>query len=262
LEIEDKAGQQRITLSTPHANTYLRMGSPNADHELIVNTEKNALINTGANFDVFVGGEFHETVHGAVWINYEATKAETVAAAVSEQFGTTQDTVVTGLRSSTYGSLTRVVSGATNETYHAAHTTQSWAARTVEVGGSHAETSHSGRNTNVIGTWTQTATGTIVITAPEVEVKGTSNKSIFGPSLEFYTSKNEVGAQSSFATGMSFQVTGYLVEGGGVHGETYSVKDVSAGAAMHVIGSHIKTVAVAAARGGVSAATFGLVKLG
>ena len=29
LELEDKAGQERITLSTPHSNTYLRMGAPN-----------------------------------------------------------------------------------------------------------------------------------------------------------------------------------------------------------------------------------------
>jgi type VI secretion system secreted protein VgrG len=55
LEIEDKSGQQRITLSTPYSNTYLRMGSPNADHELIVKTDDNTLLDAGKNFDLTVG---------------------------------------------------------------------------------------------------------------------------------------------------------------------------------------------------------------
>jgi len=55
LELEDKAGQQRVTLSTPYSNTYLRMGSPNDDHELIVRTDDNTLLNAGKDFDQEVG---------------------------------------------------------------------------------------------------------------------------------------------------------------------------------------------------------------
>ena len=55
LEIEDRAGQQRITLSTPYSNTHLRMGSPNAEHELIVKTDDNTLLDAGKNFDLRVG---------------------------------------------------------------------------------------------------------------------------------------------------------------------------------------------------------------
>ena len=55
FELEDKAGQQRVTLSTPYSNTYLRMGSPNADHELIVKTDDNTLLDAGKNFDLSVG---------------------------------------------------------------------------------------------------------------------------------------------------------------------------------------------------------------
>jgi len=55
LEIEDKAGQQRITLSTPHANTYLRMGSPNEQDELIVHTDKNALVDAHQSYNTTVG---------------------------------------------------------------------------------------------------------------------------------------------------------------------------------------------------------------
>jgi len=70
LEIEDKAGLQRITLSTPHSNTYLRMGSPNGangaannGHELIVHTDNNAFLDTGADWDVNVGGHLKEEVN-------------------------------------------------------------------------------------------------------------------------------------------------------------------------------------------------------
>ncbi|EYF05505.1 type VI secretion system Vgr family protein [Chondromyces apiculatus] len=55
LEIEDRAGQQRITLSTPYSNTHLRMGSPNAEHEMIVKTDDNTLLDAGKNFDLRVG---------------------------------------------------------------------------------------------------------------------------------------------------------------------------------------------------------------
>jgi len=54
FELEDKAGAQWIKLSTPYADTYLRMGSPTS-HELILNTDKNALHEFGNNWDVDVG---------------------------------------------------------------------------------------------------------------------------------------------------------------------------------------------------------------
>jgi type VI secretion system secreted protein VgrG len=55
LELEDLAGQQRITLSTPYSNTYLRMGSPNDDHEAIIHTDDNALLHADVNYDVYAG---------------------------------------------------------------------------------------------------------------------------------------------------------------------------------------------------------------
>jgi type VI secretion system secreted protein VgrG len=55
LEIEDKAGSEWIKLSTPYADTYLRMGSPSSGHEMILNTEKNTLFEYGNNWDVNVG---------------------------------------------------------------------------------------------------------------------------------------------------------------------------------------------------------------
>lgn len=55
LEMEDEGGAEWIKLSTPPADTYLRMGAPQAGHELILNTDKNALFEIGSNWDVNVG---------------------------------------------------------------------------------------------------------------------------------------------------------------------------------------------------------------
>ena len=52
FELEDKAGFQRITLSTPHSNSMIRMGSPNADHEMIIRTDGATLLDAGKDWDV------------------------------------------------------------------------------------------------------------------------------------------------------------------------------------------------------------------
>jgi type VI secretion system secreted protein VgrG len=54
FEFEDKAGQERVTMSTPYANTYVRMGSPNEDHELIIHTDQKTLLDAGLDYDVTV----------------------------------------------------------------------------------------------------------------------------------------------------------------------------------------------------------------
>lgn len=55
FELEDLDGQQRISLSTPYANTYIRMGAPNEDHELIVKTDENSLVDVKATTDFKLG---------------------------------------------------------------------------------------------------------------------------------------------------------------------------------------------------------------
>ncbi|EYF00212.1 type VI secretion system Vgr family protein [Chondromyces apiculatus] len=55
LELEDLSGQQRVTMSTPHENSYIRMGYPNKGHQMIVQTDKNTFLNAGQNFDLSVG---------------------------------------------------------------------------------------------------------------------------------------------------------------------------------------------------------------
>ncbi|WP_437685708.1 type VI secretion system Vgr family protein [Sorangium sp. So ce176] len=56
LELEDQAGQERITLSTPHANTYLRMGAPNAGATYEVKTNGHAFTWIGGSQESIVGG--------------------------------------------------------------------------------------------------------------------------------------------------------------------------------------------------------------
>ncbi|WP_437569376.1 type VI secretion system Vgr family protein [Sorangium sp. So ce542] len=56
LEIEDQAGQERITLSTPHANTYIRMGAPNAGSTYEVKTNGHAFTWIGGSSENIVGG--------------------------------------------------------------------------------------------------------------------------------------------------------------------------------------------------------------
>ncbi|WP_437552174.1 type VI secretion system tip protein TssI/VgrG [Sorangium sp. So ce295] len=62
LELEDQAGSQRITLSTPYSNTYMRMGSPNDGHELIGKTDGNILLDSGVNMDFLVGASWTSIV--------------------------------------------------------------------------------------------------------------------------------------------------------------------------------------------------------
>lgn len=55
LELEDLAGQQRVTMSTPHENSYVRMGSANNGHHMIIQTDRNTLLNAGEDYDLHVG---------------------------------------------------------------------------------------------------------------------------------------------------------------------------------------------------------------
>jgi type VI secretion system secreted protein VgrG len=114
VEMEDKAGQQRITVSTPYANTMIRMGSPNADHNMIIKTDGATLLDAGKDWDVSVGGNLKECV-----------------------------------------------TGTTNETYTGAHVTQSWADRTIEVGGAYHQNCHSPVTRMVYANSSTTITGNV-----------------------------------------------------------------------------------------------------
>jgi type VI secretion system secreted protein VgrG len=55
FELEDKAGQQHVALSTPYSKTQIRMGAPDEAHELVMSTDGNTQLDTGKNYDLIVG---------------------------------------------------------------------------------------------------------------------------------------------------------------------------------------------------------------
>ncbi|WP_437852369.1 type VI secretion system Vgr family protein [Sorangium sp. So ce363] len=56
LELEDQAGQERVTLSTPYDNTYLRMGAPNGGSSYEVKSQGHAYVWIGGSSENIVGG--------------------------------------------------------------------------------------------------------------------------------------------------------------------------------------------------------------
>ncbi len=55
IELEDQAGEEQITISTPYAKGYVLLGCPKEGHELVVHTDENALVDANLNYDVNVG---------------------------------------------------------------------------------------------------------------------------------------------------------------------------------------------------------------
>jgi type VI secretion system secreted protein VgrG len=223
IEMEDRAGQQRITLSTPHANTYLRMGAPNDQHELIVHTDQNALLDAKQNWDVVVGAHLDERVTGTVYEEYHDTKTERVTGVYDVYY---------------HADVKSFINATTNETFNGARETYSWGTVKEEVGGNCEQTFHSpvkrtiyGKlEENVSATSTQTVGGDISITstggkitirspteitiaASKVSIK--SDHQWFktpGSSLELYGSKNSLGVQKFDHAGINLATNSFKME--------------------------------------------------
>ncbi len=196
LELEDKAGLQRITLSTPHANSYLRMGSPNGltaannGHELIVHTDKNAFLDTGANWDVNVGLDLNEQVNGSLNEQVNGNSKVQVNGKTTEMYIGEQNTTVCGGRVELHSTQNTTVNGLFSGDY----------------GGYEAKTKRD-RDEFVGGNVTLNANGSITIhsdapirlvsetsisfTAPEVKTH--ANSSVF----DTYGTKNSKGFEKS-----------------------------------------------------------------
>jgi type VI secretion system secreted protein VgrG len=181
LEMEDKAGQQRITLSTPYSNTYLRMGAPNADHELILHTSDNALLNAQKNWDVSVGANLTEYVHGVTDETYQGVHTTQSQSVRNIEIGGTYN-------QNCHGTVTRVVfadahetvSGAVNETY-ASQKTMIGATLTVSATGS--ITIHSNAS--------------ITLDAPEVKNTAAKWYKATPHTAESYITKNSIGTEKA-----------------------------------------------------------------
>jgi hypothetical protein len=194
--MEDKAGLQRITLSTPYSNTYLRMGAPNADHELILHTGDNALLDAKKNWDVIVGVNLDEHVIGNVKETYDRDKGEWVGGSAVETYTRDQTTTVGGKRASDYGSQTTYVRGSVDETYVSQKTS---IGATLSVDANGAITIHS--NTS------------ISLDAPKVHVGGTAHTFKETPhSEEVYGYKNSMGNEKLDACHLSISLNSLKLE--------------------------------------------------
>lgn len=103
-------------LSTPHQDSYIRFGAPNDDHTMIIHTNGPTLLDAGANLDVTVEGEKHETVRGNTKEWYMSAKDETV---------TGKHTIkVHGGRNEMYSEQTTLVQGVRREEIKVVSTTR------------------------------------------------------------------------------------------------------------------------------------------
>jgi type VI secretion system secreted protein VgrG len=181
IEMEDKSGYERITISTPHQESYVRMGAPNADHSMIIKTNGPTLLHAGQDLDVEVGVDKHETVRGATWEHYMSTKTEEVPNGQVTETYKAQDTTVINLRKEKIGQHEVLVEGGRLEAVHGplvqlfASTTQRTSRGIVDEKNLSVTKQYFGANVfqTINGDLNQTITGSLsqTITSPAIETR-------------------------------------------------------------------------------------------
>jgi type VI secretion system secreted protein VgrG len=94
LEMEDQAGSQYVTLSSPTLKSFVHLGSGN--YNFIASTQGNGFNYFGQNLDVEVLADKSEEVTGSVRETYHDTSYTTVHGATDKQYLDTYDMGVTG----------------------------------------------------------------------------------------------------------------------------------------------------------------------
>lgn len=200
IELEDKAGYQRITLSTPHSNSMIRMGSPNADHEMIIRTDGATLLDAGKDWNVTVGNDFTEYVTGTTDETYQGNHIT--------QSWSNRTIEVGGLYAQTcHSNAVRRVYGDAMTTVIGHETHKVSGSQSMTVDGS--VTQKCGVCTFDYAQLTLTSKGPVVIQGPNVKIKsdGAWLKASAGPSLELFTSKNAIGGQKFDGTSIKLEAT-------------------------------------------------------
>jgi type VI secretion system secreted protein VgrG len=190
LELEDLSGQERITMSTPHTNTYVRMGSPNDEHTMILHTDGPTLLDAGQNWDVEVGANLNEHVVGNT----------------DERYGGTRKTQITGNAEEYWNSnLISYINGTTKQTYQGNHEMYSWGTRKDEVGGALTQIYHSPVNRTLYATLQDTISGTVTRThgATAYTVNGATTHTLNGTFNETVSGAHsiETGARTEKVNG-------------------------------------------------------------
>lgn len=202
FELEDKAGQERITLSTPHTNSYIRFGSHNEDHNMIIHTDGPTLIDAGQTMDVTVGKDLNETVEANTTEHYKGKRKTNVDGAAEEYWG---------------NNLISYVAGTTKQTYQGAHELYSWNTRKDEVGGALTQTYHSPTTRLMYATYNDTVNGTVTRThgATTYTVNGASTHTLNGTFNETVSGAHTIttGARTETVNGNYTQtITGSFAQ--------------------------------------------------
>lgn len=162
LELEDIAGGQYITESTPTATSYLHLGA--GAKNLAFKTDGRGRIYTGGNYDVDVDVNRTEDVDATVTETYQSTQTLTVTGPVTETLRTSLTWGILGPVTHTWvGPFTETVDGHVSENFGATLTTTVNAAMTtltysggltVIVAGDVTERFTASQSTTVNGTLT------------------------------------------------------------------------------------------------------------
>ncbi len=122
LVMEDVAGGQYITWSTPIANTFLHLGA--GAKNFVLKTDGRGRIYTGRNFDVDVDIDKTEDVVSTVTETFHSTQDLSVTGAVTEELNTSLTWDVQGPVTNTWkGPFKETVDGHTSETFKSTLTT-------------------------------------------------------------------------------------------------------------------------------------------
>ena len=231
LEIEDKAGFERITLSTPHASGMIRMGSPNEGHQMIIRTDANTLLDTGLGWDVNVGKKLTEYVGGETDETYQGNHTtQSWSGRLIEIGGPYIQNSHSNVTRKVYADATTTIDG--DATYKVGadevHTVGGTQLHTVGgnemhmVGGNEAHTvtgdvvQNFGDTTAHYASLTWTIPGGAVINTPKYKVNT-------GNFLDTYKMKNTVGIQSGSSSAVSISAGGIVVKNAGLMSVQYGL---------------------------------------
>jgi len=223
LELEDKSGSQRITMSTPTENTYLRMGALNDDHNFIGRTDGSALIYTGTYFDLeatthkteYAGdyvehtyvGPFTVSVDNDVTYTFGANLTEHVESGHVHELYQSHRTEVQGLQE------VYALSGQTEIFDGQQNTCVTSGGKVAEVTGLYDVKAKSGYKVTVTGDANETATGNWSIEAEAVDTKsrGAWKWSCFGDKIGLTigaTSETLIGLKNENLIGGKIEILG------------------------------------------------------
>ena len=225
-----KRGSSGSRSTTPYANTMIRMGSPNAHHEMILRTDGNAKLDC-MDWDVDVHGHLFENVTGPVCENYKAGHGTTI------EGGRIEIVQTGGMQTTISGGWTHTVTGGGGTMDIDGGLKVLVTGNAITTVSADVENIVSGSETHIVG-------------AGETHIVGGTVTTNYGPWNGTFTKLNwvvpgsveistpivtEVKGHSQEFIGGSFEATGGLIESVGIHVE-------SVGIHVETIAMHVETV--------------------